>query len=88
LWTLLARLLPPIVAGAEFYSPAQLALVCEIGTPAILHHCRDLFPNKEGHYRLNRKEAELVLIRVCAVGRKLPSRESIVARIKAKEGAQ
>jgi len=82
LWALFAALLPLKVAGADFYTPAEIADVVGIGAASVLHHCRDLFPSHEGQYRLTRKQAELVLIRVCAVGRKLPSRASLERRLK------
>lgn len=82
LWALLAALLPPKVPGAEFYTPGEIAEVVGLRSRSILHHCRDLFPGNEGQYRLSLKQAELVLIRVCAVGRKLPQREDLEARLK------
>jgi hypothetical protein len=88
LWRLLAALLPQKVTKSEWYTPREISRVCGLRPRSIMHHCRALFPNWEGQYRLSREQAEMVLQRVCSSGRKLPSRESIEAKVIAKRVAK
>ena len=80
LWELLARLLP---RTAEWHTPADIALLFGLTPPAVLKHCRDLWPQWEGQYRLDRDEATRLIKRIVFAGRRVPSRESVLRRLKA-----
>ncbi len=71
LWELLARLLP---RAAEWHTPADVARLFGLTTAAVLKHCRDLWPQWEGQYRLDRDESTRLIRRIVAAGRRVPSR--------------
>ena len=78
LWELLARLLP---SGAEWHTPADVARLFGLTTAAVLKHCRDLWPQWEGQYRLDRDEATRLIKRIAFVSRRVPSRDSVLRRL-------
>lgn len=79
LWELLARLLP---SGAEWYTPADVAKLFGITSRGVLRHCRDLWPQWEGQYRLNADEAVRLIRRIVFAGRRVPSRAQVEKRLK------
>jgi len=79
LWELLARLLP---RGAEWHTPADVAALFGLTPRAVLKHCRDLWPQWEGQYRLDLDQATRLIRRIVFAGRRVPSREAILRRLK------
>lgn len=79
LWELLTRLLP---RHAEWYTPADVARLFDLTSRAVLKHCRDLWPQWEGQYRLNGDEATRLIRRIVFAGRRVPSRAQIEKRLK------
>lgn len=79
LWELLARLLP---SSAEWHTPADVAALFGLTPRAVLKHCRDLWPQWEGQYRLDPEEATRLIKRIVFAGRRVPSRESVLRRLK------
>jgi hypothetical protein len=88
LWQLIAALLPPKDAETEWFSVREIAPLLGLKPRSVMKHCRDLWPNWEGQYRLNYGQAVSVIRRVVYAGRKLPSRASIERKLKAKKAAQ
>ena len=82
LWQLIVALLPSIDAGTEWFSPADIAPLVNLTPHALLKHCRDLWPNHEGQWRLNYSQAVSVIRRVCAAGRKLPARADLLEELR------
>ena len=78
LWQLLVTLLPPREPETEWYSISDLSPLLGIKPRSLLKHAHDLWPTWEGHYRLNYDQAVRLIRRVCAAGRKLPSREAVL----------
>lgn len=87
LWQLIAALLPAKDAETEWFTVAEIAPLVGLQSPSVLKHCRDLWPDWEGQYRLNYGQAVSLIRRVCYAGRKLPSRAFIERRIQAKKAA-
>lgn len=85
LWELMSRLLPP---GAEWYRPADIAALFGLTPRAVMKHCRDLWPSRDGQYRLSFDEARRVIRRICFAGRRVPSREIVEAKLRQKEVRQ
>lgn len=79
LWELLARLLP---RHAEWYTPADVALLFDLTPRGVLKHCRDLWPQWEGQYRLSADEASRLIRRIVFAGRRVPSRAQVEKRLK------
>lgn len=79
LWELLARLLP---TGAEWYTPADVAALFGLTSRAVMKHCRDLWPQWEGQYRLNCDEAARLIRRIVFAGRRVPSRAQVEKSLK------
>ena len=85
LWELLARLLP---RGAEWYTPADVAAIFGLTSRAVLKHCRDLWPQWEGQYRLDAGEAARLIKRIVFAGRRVPSRAAVEKKLRDRERAQ
>lgn len=79
LWELLARLLP---SGAEWHTPADVAALFGLTSRGVLKHCRDLWPQWEGQYRLSADEATRLIRRIVFAGRRVPSRAQVEKCLK------
>lgn len=86
-WQLIAELLPLKDAETEWYSVREIAPLLGLKPRSLMKHCRDLWPDWEGQYRLDHSQAISLIRRVCYAGRKLPSRASIERKLNAKKAA-
>ena len=83
LWELIARLLPARDSeGAEWYTPADVAALFGLTARAVMKHCRDLWPQWEGQYRLSEVEARRLVRRIVFAGRRVPTRAAVEKRLK------
>lgn len=74
LWELILERLPHRDEKTEWYALSEIAPLVGIQRQSLARHARDLWPNWEGHYRLNREQARQLIRRVCYAGRKIPPR--------------
>lgn len=87
LWQLIVELLPPKDPETEWFSVREVAPLLGLQPRSVMKHCRDLWPDWEGQYRLNYGQTVSLIRRVVYAGRKLPSRAAIERKIKAKKAA-
>lgn len=88
LWQLIVELLPAKDAETEWFSVREIAPLLGLKPRSVMKHCRDLWPDWEGQYRLKHSQAVSLIRRVVYAGRKLPSRASIECKIRAKKAAR
>lgn len=79
LWQLVVAALPPRDVETEWFSLHEIAPLLNLTPHALTHHCRDLWPTHEGHWRLSYSQAVNLIRRVCYAGRKLPSKAQVLA---------
>lgn len=84
LWQLIVELLPAKDPDTEWFSVREIAPLVGLRPRSVMKHCRDLWPDWEGQYRLNLDQAISLIRRVVYAGRKLPSRASLERKLKAK----
>lgn len=77
MWQLIAALLPSKDTETEWFSVREIAPLVGLKPRSLMKHCRDLWPNWEGQYRLDYDQATSLIRRVCYAGRNLPSRASV-----------
>jgi hypothetical protein len=70
-WKRIAEQLPPREAE-EWYKLSDIAPLLGIKPRALLEHARDLWPDWEGHFRLNYEQAVRLIKRVSWAGKKVP----------------
>lgn len=88
LWELIVAQLPEKDAATEWYSLSEIAPLLNLTPHSLTKHCRDLWPNWEGHWRLNYSQAVALIRRVAYAGRKLPSRAELLQHAKKRGGLQ
>jgi hypothetical protein len=88
LWQLIVELLPTRCPETEWYNLKDIAPHLGIKPHALEKHAGDLWPNHEGHYRLNFSQAVSLIRRVCYAGKKLPTREQLELKMAAANEAR
>ena len=77
-WQLAAELLPQRDPECEFYTLFDIAPCVGNVTPHILRqHARDLWRQREGHYRLSHEKAIALIKRYLLVGKKRFARAAL-----------